>query len=408
MRTRSTTTGSFSTPNVHAKYTLSTGVPTGAQVTTYSGEQEIKTVRDVVTANLTALRRCGAFLPLNPFEVTTENIKIIAGNGRLDFTAANFYWAGPYVPSSWSSTLSTPAINGSLADAAVLSAAANAAQASFDLSTWIAEFGDTVETLAEIGRRFNGATEAMANEARNLARIAQLARYPKRLLKYLGNPRRAFDQFADLWLLGRYGVRPIVYDFYNAQKALQVLMKGTTIVKGRGQQEESYSNTYGPVTTNIGGGVNEVWSETITVNRKYYGTAFVRFNDRTSAAIQVNPLVTAWELLPYSFIVDWFVDVGAWVQTLKPQMDGDYLGICLGIRTSIEHQTTFYWTSNPPITGSLGPATRIRKVESYTRESASIPSFPPLIPRLSIPKVIDLITIFLSGKGKVSRILSGR
>jgi hypothetical protein len=404
MRVRSTTTGSFSTSNIHAKYTLSTNAPQGPYVETFSGKQTIKTVRDVVTPGFHALQKCGAFLPLNPFEIDTTDVTRIAGEGRLDYVGANFYWAGPYVP-AFSSYVAIPDIDESLSDSAVLSAAANAAESAFDVSTWLGEFQDTVRTIAEIGRRFNGATEAMANEARNLAEIARLARYPKRLIKYLGNPRNAWHQFCDLWLLGRYGVRPIVYDFYSAQKAMEVLLKGTTIVKGKGTRTESISETYGPVDSNYGGGFYETRSESIVGTRTYYGTAFVKFSDSTTAAFQFNPLVTAWELTPYSFIVDWFVDVGAWLQTLKPQMDGDYLGICLGIKTETEHTSVFHWGSYPPISGGLGPATQITKVKSYTRKSASIPSSPPFVPRLTLPKVIDLVTIFLNGKRRVNYIL---
>jgi hypothetical protein len=262
--------------------------------------------------------------------------------------------------------------------------------------------------MRDVGRRFATATSFMAEAAYDLAKIARSVKHPRSLKKYIGNPRSAWDQFADLWLLGRYGIRPMIYDFYSAQKAMEVLLKGTTIVRGKGRSgPETFSDTWsdsGYFEAHLGYEFNE----TIIVERTYHGMAYVRFSNPTQAAFQVNPLVTAWELLPYSFVVDWFCDVGSWVQTLKPQLDGDYLGVALGIRSKWTHTSTYReFTDGGDFTGGQSGATMVKTVDSYTRVPTTVP-FPPIIPRLSIPKVIDLLAIFLRGKGKVGATLGRR
>jgi hypothetical protein len=367
----------------------------------------VKTVRDIVTPGFRKLQECGGFLPLNPFEVSTSEENIEAGSGGVHKN--DFTWTGPYVP-SWLNHLASVdlAINESLANSAVLSAAANAAQSAFDVSTWIGEFNSTVNTMRDIGSRFARATEFMAKEARYLADLARKVRHPRRLKKFKGDPRRAWDQFSDLWLLGRYGVRPMVYDFYSAKKAMETLLKGTTIIRGKGRSgPETLTDTY----NNSGlyePGMEYTFSESIVIERTYHGMAYVKYSNPTSAAFQFNPLDTAWELTPYSFIIDWFVDIGAWVQTLQPQLSGDYLGIALGVRSKYTYIQTYSEQGiGSGVSGGQSGARKTVIVDSYTREPTTVP-FPPLIPRLSIPKVIDLLTIFLRGKGKVGSTLGRR
>lgn len=31
----------------------------------------------------------------------------------------------------------------------------------------------------------------------------------------------------------------------------------------------------------------------------------------------INPALTGWEIIPYSFVIDWFVDIGTWIKTLS-------------------------------------------------------------------------------------------
>lgn len=406
MRIRSTTTGGFTTPNVLAKYRISDGLLISPGVTTYSGAEKVKFVKDVVTANFFTLQESGGFLPLNPFEVNTTETTITAGSGSEDYAAHDSRWTGSFVPNWTGQTLFVPELTDSLRDAAVLSAAANASQAAFDVSTWLGEFNDTVGTMKQVGGLFATATSRMAEVAYDLARIARSSRKPKALKKFKGNPRSAFDQFSDLWLLGRYGIRPLIYDFYSAQKAMEVLMKGTTIVRGRGRTTESDGDSV--VTTGTLDAQTDVtWAETLTWERSYNGFAYCQFSSSKQAAFQFNPLVTAWELTPYSFIIDWFIDVGSWVQTLTPRMNGDYLGIALGVHTRSTHTITYREDTHSGVVGSQSGASKVTVVNSYTRGSAEIP-FPPLLPRLDIPKVIDLVAIFLGGKGKVGRTLSRR
>lgn len=404
MRERITSEGSLSETTHHWRNYNSSGSQIGDYLS-YSGETRLKVTRDVVTPNFRSLQKCGDFLPINPFEVSTTVVSRFPGTGWEGISGGS-YWSGEYCPGTFSETLAAPGINTSLSDAAVLSAAGNAAASQFDALTWIGELQDSVETLAEIGRRFGRATELMAEEARNLAEIARLSKYPKRLLKYLGNPRVAWDQFSDLWLLGRYGVRPMVYDFYSVSKALEVIAKGSTLIKGSGSQTETRTLNYDS-GYHSAGTTNYRWVERLEMTRKYKSKAYVRFSSPNAAAVQFNPLVTAWELTPYSFIIDWFVDIGSWVQTLSPQMRGDFLGISLSIHTIITHTCEYDETTNLPTTGGFGPAIQVKTIDAYTREPATVP-LPPLLPRLSIPKLVDLATIFLNGKRKVGYILSRR
>lgn len=50
----------------------------------------------------------------------------------------------------------------------------------------------------------------------------------------------------------------------------------------------------------------------------------------------VNPFQlvdVAWAIVPYSFVVDWFIDIGSWLKAIQPHPQLDILGGCTSIKT---------------------------------------------------------------------------
>jgi hypothetical protein len=41
-----------------------------------------------------------------------------------------------------------------------------------------------------------------------------------------------------------------------------------------------------------------------------------------------NPLAIAWELVPFSFVLDWLVPVGTWLQSLDATLGVKFVGGC--------------------------------------------------------------------------------
>lgn len=59
-----------------------------------------------------------------------------------------------------------------------------------------------------------------------------------------------------------------------------------------------------------------------------------------SRITSLNPLSIAWELVPFSFVADWFVDVGGYLANMEASL-GTGLSFKRGMVTEVAHMTTF-------------------------------------------------------------------
>lgn len=61
--------------------------------------------------------------------------------------------------------------------------------------------------------------------------------------------------------------------------------------------------------------------------------------------LNADPISTGWELVPFSFVIDWFVDIGRWLQQANRLNNARKLGFCLenGIWISLRNELVTYW-----------------------------------------------------------------
>lgn len=121
---------------------------------------------------------------------------------------------------------------------------------------------------------------------------------------------RTSDQLSGQWLQYRYGIMPAIYSFYDAaDNVRRHVYQNTFSVRGSSTRSltENYSDVVlqpTPVTTSW----QIVGKTRVTMNLNFRAP---------SAALQhaanwtsLNPASIAWELVPLSFVADWFVNVG--------------------------------------------------------------------------------------------------
>jgi hypothetical protein len=121
-------------------------------------------------------------------------------------------------------------------------------------------------------------------------------------------------EWANRWLEYQYGWRPLVGAIYDTGKALMDLHTYSYVrVRGSGYDG---SNINSSVTTS---GITTVYS-----GRMQMRTRLVCEYRMSNSRIQtlagytsLNPVSIAWELLPYSFVIDWLVDVGGYLRNLE-------------------------------------------------------------------------------------------
>jgi len=153
---------------------------------------------------------------------------------------------------------------------------------------------------------------------------------PKVLLKH---PNRAFRALGDQWMEYRYGIMPLIYSYRDLCKSLQ---RGTVV------RDHKYS-----VVTPEPTGVNppstgEFYTVQTTGYTRVGASIIQRFAHEALAqlaSIGFNPFVTAWEEIPFSFVADWFVNVGEYITARTSSSYATELYACTSRRDSIQKVT---------------------------------------------------------------------
>jgi hypothetical protein len=394
LRTRTTTYSTFDTTQTWYEWNVNGTVYLGP-VNTLSGTLDVKTIEDVVTPNFKSKLECGKFLPLNPVHIVrrreTRNPGPVTNQKLVTPGSGPYRFSGTYAGWLTSALLpEEPTIDQDIVDTVVNTAAAKAAEAEWDVLTFMGELKQTTNMMAQIIHLFN-------------TRVADLARRARRAAR---SPKEAIDIFTTMWLGYRYGIRPLLYDMQSAQKALARLGGEYDFSRGASIQEV---NLYNEADSTYQDSISKYDINAVcTGNRKYRGVAYASFDSDWARSFGADPLTTAWELVPYSFVVDWFVDIGSWVQTLTPQLAGRYLGIGYSIKDELEITQT--WTGNGPRNGwdcNNGPFVNVITIERYRRGPASV-SFPPVLPQVTLPRLVDLVALAFQGRRNVASILGAR
>jgi len=131
---------------------------------------------------------------------------------------------------------------------------------------------------------------------------------------------RALKVPASYWLQYVYGVRPLISDVYGAAEQLTRFNVNSS---RRFKTGSSTTVRKVPFLFTLYSGTSNTQLPTIGEGRiaKSFGISY-RNADSTSLAnfSSLNPLSIAWELTPYSFVVDWFYDLGGYLRSLESSL----------------------------------------------------------------------------------------
>jgi len=132
------------------------------------------------------------------------------------------------------------------------------------------------------------------------------------------------DAFSQKWLEFSYGWVPLYNDMYGslvaADKALA--KKPSRLIPAFKQAH--YSETINTNSTvNVGPYPAEVLLvDKIRVKQVLKIACNVRVDNPVLATVQsvglTNPALVAWELVPYSFVIDWVLPIGSWLTAIAP------------------------------------------------------------------------------------------
>lgn len=176
-------------------------------------------------------------------------------------------------------------------------------EGTYDLLTELAELPETLEMGMDLIRLFQ-------NKGQRFRRLV------KEIAEESGDPRklaRLGDKIANARLLYRYGILPLSYSFEDIKEVLKEKFRAQYVVS-RGQ--ENISGLDQKISTpgyTFNGGISG--EEKLFAKRALDPSdSFHQFQKVFGASLPR----TAWELAPWSLVVDWFANVGDTLLALSP------------------------------------------------------------------------------------------
>lgn len=174
-----------------------------------------------------------------------------------------------------------------------------------NLSSYVPELNETIGLASQVARGFRDA-------ARNFRRSLKHAKR--------GDVRKAFSSFrkrgdwtlgdvSSLYLMTTFGLEPIVGDLTKALTSLGPSFLHDVIIRVSARaaaQDKLAGSTGGMVTTNYNG----FWE---TSER---GVVYLTLKKDWTSYTYGNPLEAIWEGVPFSWVVDYFTNVGDYLSSL--------------------------------------------------------------------------------------------
>jgi hypothetical protein len=147
---------------------------------------------------------------------------------------------------------------------------------------------------------------------------------------------------ANGWLELQYGWRPLLNDIFGAAELL-ALSNLDKLIRGRVSALHTVQRSF--LFTSLDGNVPRTELTTVEYTRKYV-CYFSARNELLSGLASMgitNPALIAWELLPYSFVADWFIPIGNWISTFDATLGLDFeKGSVTTFRKTLQNQM---WTA---------------------------------------------------------------
>lgn len=198
-----------------------------------------------------------------------------------------------------------------------------------------------------------------------------------------------FNNLANAWLEYRYAWRPLYHDMQNFTKALtDVKNPPYHVFKERKGDSSVYTDE------------SSVRVGNVRVTTRIVSSLSVRGTAETliePTRFRVAPLTTAWELVTFSFIVDWFLSVGNALAAFEASLEFPDLQTSGGLYHTYSITTIVDDFSAPGFTGSVSGKNVLL---GYRKER--FPLNPSYVPKpqfnFDILKLIDLILIALKLK----------
>jgi hypothetical protein len=207
----------------------------------------------------------------------------------------------------------------------------------------------------------------------------------ERLLRYLRS-----GKFESIWLESRYGWRILAYDIQDIMKLANSLDDTRQRYRNR---VGGYGNYHAEDNSHTVSWVEMNFTQTVVddFNIAMNGNVVA---DIKPPPIRFNVVSTAWELITFSFVIDWVINFGQWLSSLSfLVLQSHYTAsgglLVIGQRTS----SVTNMVPKSPFTIYSHTRDTVNDVKINIRAPQAIPYTPLLQLRLDWIKVVDILAL---------------
>lgn len=219
--------------------------------------------------------------------------------------------------------------------------------------------------------------------------FSDAARTLKRLLRSIRSKKliRGWGDFTSLWLQIRYAFRPLWYDMQDINALIIGMDNGKVRIKDR----KGSSRTETSTTVHNDSGTTYTGTFTL-IDQWEIGIRGSVVADFDPPEITFNPFLTAWELTRFSFIIDWFIQVGGWIEAMSFLTFADKYYAAGGYSVTLSRTGYYQGNYHSGYSGSKSCATSCTAKARY-RFPTTVPAIPQINVKLSPAKLFDLVSI---------------
>lgn len=197
----------------------------------------------------------------------------------------------------------------------ITSVLAEANSGTYDLLTEIAELPETLKYLISLLKDFASAYKAVRKKEVEIKKLFASKKQTKRTARELA------DALASLWLQFRYALSPIGYSIEDIINTLEEYKRVFAKYRDKVTLSPDVDAPDGYVV------VNNSLSLThrCIIKRSFSPEDIV---DALLSILKLNPLSTAYELIPLSFVLDWFVNIGDYITSMTNTISYEQQASC--------------------------------------------------------------------------------
>lgn len=237
------------------------------------------------------------------------------------------------------------------------------------------------ECKVNLGQAIMEVKDTMSTVAATASRVLRAYRALRRgkvskALKYLAidkGHRLKSKDFADRWLELQFGWQPLISDVYSGYEV------ATRVVKTKRLALRATANAYESTELPYGSSMSSKYKVLGKAKVSSNCTLWYEIEDPNLAWAAslglLNPALLAWEAVPFSFVIDWFLPVGNFLQCLSTPLGVKFLS---GTTTNLTEG--FGIVMRP---GDLAYSSQDFSYRMYDRDTLS--SFPLAWPFLKSP-----------------------